>query len=89
MNHGKAHAKHAILALALALAVGCGTKDQTGGTPEPVEECLRFESALNTCFHRDFAVASQEAYLPKSKADRARLQSLCADNLKRLTQTCR
>jgi hypothetical protein len=69
---------------------GCGARGTTdSGAPEPVPECLQYESALGTCFHRDVGFALQPGLLAQTDADRRRIGAMCTQNLKRLRAACR
>jgi hypothetical protein len=67
---------------------GCGGKHDPP-QPEPVEECLQYEAAVRSCFHRDAAIASQAALLPATAADRQRIRAVCSENLQRIQKACR
>lgn len=73
---------------ALALTVACGGK-KSAPTPEPVAECVQYETKLNVCLHRDARIASQDTLLPKSDEERARIRALCSESLKRIEVACR
>ena len=88
LSHGVRWATVALLALA-----ACGGRTPSGDSgaapPQPVAECVQYEGALKTCFHRDSAFASQPGLLPQTDADRDRIRAMCAENLRRLTTACR
>jgi hypothetical protein len=78
----------------LLLLWGCSGKLREAPSSEPekdeaIAECVQYETALKTCFHRDTGFASQEALIPKSESDRERLRILCTENLHRLGTGCR
>jgi hypothetical protein len=75
--------------LATVAFLGCRNGDPVDQpAPEPVTECKQYETALSACFHRSVSIASEAAYLPKSEADRPRVQLLCSQNLERIESAC-
>jgi hypothetical protein len=78
--------------LAFCLAAACssntGHVDKTADV-EPVAECVQYQAALESCFHRDSSLAHDPTMIPKTPEDRVRIQQICADNLARLGKACR
>jgi hypothetical protein len=72
--------------ITIALSGGCSAGRSE---PEPVAQCLEYQSALESCFHRTSAVASQTALLAQNDDDRARIGAMCSENLSRLRTSCR
>ncbi len=83
--------KH-LLIFIVACAGACGGKtDKASDKASKVElvaECVQYQAALDSCFHRDSGFASQPAMIPRTEADRRRLQQVCSENLARLKTAC-
>lgn len=78
--------------LALSILAACSGKSavpQKTDDVEPVAECVQYQTALENCFHRDSGLAHDPTLIPKTPADRARIQQVCADNLARIRTACR
>jgi hypothetical protein len=79
--------------LTLLLQFGCGGKSESRNTGpvemKPLEACLRYESVMNSCFHRNVSFAHQAELMPTSEADRERIETMCSDNLARVQTACR
>jgi len=60
-------------------------------SPTPIAECQAYENALSTCIHRPVGVgfSTQASLLPHSEGERARIASMCTENLHRLAGACR
>jgi hypothetical protein len=76
----------AALLFILQLIAGCGDHVD----PEPVAECIQYESAISACFHRPpSGFARQASLIPKTKNDLARIREECRANLDRAKSACR
>jgi hypothetical protein len=72
------------------LLMACGSKaSPTDDSARPVDTCLEYETAIDTCLHRDAAIAHQPSLLAKTDAERGRIRAVCAENLRRLKTACR
>lgn len=73
---------------AFTLLASCGQKNTASDQPQPVPECVAYEKAMAACFHRDLPFATQPSVLPANDADRARIRSMCIENMARLRRSC-
>jgi hypothetical protein len=69
-------------------ALGCGGKHDPPG-PQPVEDCVAYETAVARCFHQATAIATQPALIASNEADRERISAVCRENLARIERACR
>jgi hypothetical protein len=78
------------MTLVFLILTGCRAEQAATTEPErsPVAECERYEAAVRACFHRDVAVATDQAYIPASDTDRDRMRTICSENLRRLGNRC-
>lgn len=73
-----------------ALLIACRTGDASNSKDnvERVAECVDYETALDRCYNRHTAFASQPSVIPKSKEDLQRIRGLCSAALQQLRQVC-
>jgi hypothetical protein len=87
----KAMAVSALLT-AIALSIGACAKHAADEEPppgEPVAECVAYEHLLASCMHRKTDFAAQAILKPSSPDERAKVRTVCSDNLRRLQAACR
>ena len=76
----------------IALSAGCGTHhDNAPDTPdaEALPECVAYQAALARCSGRDVDIVPRMRAHMNSDADRAYIKKLCAENLDRISRSCR
>jgi hypothetical protein len=72
---------------AVLLGVGCrrGERDK----PEPVRECVEYESMVARCMGIQAPISSQPEALAKTDGQREQVKKVCSMNLERLKSNCR
>ena len=78
-----------LIALVLALSLAACSRESEALAAGPVQECLDYERAVASCFHRDVSIASQESLVPKTRADQEEIRQLCNQSLKQIRHACR
>jgi hypothetical protein len=71
------------------LSFSCSSGKGDAVPAGPVAECVAYQNLIGSCFHRALAIADDPSLIPKTRADRDRIQRVCADNLTRLRRECR
>jgi hypothetical protein len=89
MNGSTCIANRIVGALMFLVACDCGSRKASSDAPEPIPECEEYGRALTACLHRDIGFATQAAALPKSDSERARIRTVCKENLRHLPTGCR
>lgn len=79
----------ALLAAALLTACSSHAGSSTAGDQEPIPECVEYQTLFASCTGRDAGLANAALATVHTSADRARVATLCATNLKRLKDACR
>jgi hypothetical protein len=77
------------MTFAVAVTALCAACSSGSSQSQLVAECVDYQNALVSCFHRSSSVASQPALLAKNDDDRARIGAMCSENLARLRTSCR
>lgn len=57
--------------------------------PEPVAECVAYESALSGCHHHQMTIANQPSLIPHTVVEREHIRAVCNENMQRLRVACR
>jgi hypothetical protein len=85
-----------MVVLLTIVGVGCdltrnkpSDSDETVAAPKPLTECVEYENAVASCYHRKISIADHPSLIPHNRADESRIRTLCRENLDRFRVACR